>query len=347
MERDTELTQLVHDLTGMVVTTAGENRLGDAEVRRVLAFVSQVIQVVEQAFQDVLTLMLDIQYLDQSELGAGRLIELRKRVELLTARSYYRDAAEICSRLKHLRENFDEFIKPSVRGLSGFNEWRGVFGLIEEREGRIVMLMQHTAHEISQLLDKADEGQLSAARTRAGHSADQLRGLLAELHGLNGKILGLSGRSGFLELTRDRNELRREVNLMVDARDQSITHGPRVSVGNGNTFQHEFVVAGSIHDSFNRAKDTSDQELRAKLQELCKHVEQMTKQLSEETTSQVTQDLSTFVAEVSRDKPRRKWYELSGEGLIEAAKTCAGMASPVVKTVKEILSLLAIATEQV
>jgi hypothetical protein len=325
----------------MVATTTGQNNLADAEVRRVLSFVSQVIQVIEQAFQDVLTLMLDIQYLDQSELSAGRLIELRKRVDLLTARSYYRDAAEICSRLKHLRENFDQFIRPSVQGLRGFDDWRGVFGLIEEREGRIIMLIEHTAREIGHLLDEADSGSLSTVRTKAAHSADELRGLLAELHDLNGRILGLSGRSGYLELTRDRNELRREVNLMIDARDQSVTHGPRVSVGNGNTFQRDFVVAGSIQESFNRAQDVSDGELRKKLEELCNHVEKMTSDLPQETAAQVAQDLSTFVAEASKEKPRRKWYELSGDGLIEAAKACAGMASPVIKSVKEILAFLA------
>ena len=244
MTRETELTKFVQEIRGMVRTTAADATLNDAEVRRILSFVSQVIQVVEQAFHDVLTLMLDIQYMDQSGLNSSRLHELRKRVDLLTARSYYRDAAEICSRLKHLRENFDEFIRPSVSRLQGFDDWRGIFWLIEEREGRIIRLIESAAHEIGHLLDEANAGRVAIARSTATDKVEELRGLLGELHNLNGRILGLSGRAGYLELTQNRNQLRQEVNFMIDDRDQSISYGPRVSVGNGNEFQREFIVAG-------------------------------------------------------------------------------------------------------
>ena len=66
----------------------------------------------------------------------------------------------------------------------------------------------------------------------------------------------------------------------------------------------------------------------------------MVKELSNEKQKEVGQDLSSFVAEVTKESPRRKWYELSAEGLIEAAKACAGMASPIIATVQEVLKLL-------
>ena len=295
MTRETELTKSVQEIMGMVRTTAADATLNDAEVRRILSFVSQVIQVVEQAFHDVLTLMLDIQYMDQSGLNSSRLHELRKRVDLLTARSYYRDAAEICSRLKHLRENFDEFIRPSVSRLQGFDDWRGIFWLIEEREGRIIRLIESAAHEIGHLLDEANAGRVAIARSTATDKVEELRGLLGELHNLNGRILGLSGRAGYLELTQNRNQLRQEVNFMIDDRDQSISYGPRVSVGNGNEFQREFIVAGSIQDSFNHAQQASDKDLRINLESLCKQFEQLSQTMPRDVADQVTQDLSTFV----------------------------------------------------
>lgn len=341
MPNGQELTDLVRQLTSMVQVTASDRSLGDAEVRRVLSFISQVIQVVEQAFQDVLTLLLDIQYLSEPELQSGHIIDLRKRVDLLTARSYYRDAAEICSRLRHLRENYDEFIRPSVQQLQGFSDWQGVFWLIEEREGRIIMLIEQTAREIARLLDEADSGQLSNARSMAAKGVEELRQLLAELHNLNGRILGLSGQAGFLELTRNRSQLRNEVNVMIDGRDQSVTFGSRVNVGNGNTI-HNLIVAEMIQDSFNRANEASNSDIKEKLQTLCQQVEEMSKGLPKDIAVEISNDLSTFVNEVAKDQPRKKWYELSADGLVEAAKTCAGMASPVINTVKEILALLAL-----
>ena len=85
---------------------------------------------------------------------------------------------------------------------------------------------------------------------------------------------------------------------------------------------------GSIQDSFNHAQQASDKDLRINLESLCKQVEQLSQTMPRDVADQVTQDLSTFVMEVTKEQPRRKWYELSAEGLIEAAKSCAGMASP-------------------
>ena len=130
------------------------------------------------------------------------------------------------------------------------------------------------------------------------------------------------------------------MNIHVDQRDQSTTHGHRVSVGSGNTFSGDFVVANSIQDSFKRAGEASSSELRLHLEQLCAEVESLAHTLPKATATQLSQDLSTLVTEASKPRPRRKWYELSAEGLVEAAKTCAGMASPIIKTVKAILALL-------
>lgn len=107
MARDIPLDQLVQDIGGMVEAAATHAPMEDVAVRRTLSFLSQVILVVEQAFQDVLTVLIEVQFLDKDSAQDGRLDEVRRRVALLTARSHYRDAAEICSRLKHLHENYD------------------------------------------------------------------------------------------------------------------------------------------------------------------------------------------------------------------------------------------------
>ena len=67
-------------------------------------------------------MLVDIQYLDEDALGRGQIVELQKRVDLLTSRSFYRDAAEICSRLKHLHENFGQFVRRKVQSIPGFSD---------------------------------------------------------------------------------------------------------------------------------------------------------------------------------------------------------------------------------
>jgi hypothetical protein len=234
MEQTERLVELVTEIDRIVDTAVSDPTLEDADSRRLLRFISQVIQVVEQAFQDVLSLLIEIKLLQESDLHSSKMVELRKNAELLTSRSYYRDAAEICSRLKHLRANFDEFIRPSVSHLPNFSDWQGVFGLIEHREGRIIMLVEQSVYEISDLLDRVDSGNLDSVKNNANQYAEELRSLLKELRELTNRILGFSGHAGFLELTTNRSELQREVKLMVD---KSITHGHRVSMGTGNTFK--------------------------------------------------------------------------------------------------------------
>lgn len=234
--------------------------------------------------------------------------ELRKQVDLLTARSFYRDAAEICSRLKHLRQQFDEYIRPSIRHLPDFSGWDGVLGLIEDREGRIIMLIDHTAREMSSILENVRESTLAEAIHSASQTGEQLRVLLSELHELNGKILGYSGATGFIELTRDRSELQKELKIMVDQRDLSITHGHRVQVGGRSAFYGDFVVGTTIQDSFNQITQSSARDdLKQKLELLCSQVQEMTRILSPHKQREVAQDLSSFIAEATKEAPRRKW----------------------------------------
>jgi hypothetical protein len=118
--------------------------------------------------------------------------------------------------------------------------------------------------------------------------------------------------------------------------DKSIT----TTVGNGNEFHGNFVV-GHIQNSFNQISDSNAApDVRRKLELLCTQVSDMVKNLSEEKQKEISQDLSSFIAEATKPEPRRKWFELSAEGLLAAAKACAGIASPVISTVKEVLALV-------
>jgi hypothetical protein len=339
MKTNQQFAELVEQIDRMVETVTTTPSLSDSELRRVLRFLSQMIQVVEQAFQDVLTLLIEIKYLNATDLGLPKIIDLQKQIDLLTARSYYRDAAEICSRLKHLRMDFDEYVRPAVLDLPDFTGWRGVLGLIEDREGRIIMLIENTARQMADMLGTLDQHTLPKARHAASQSVEELRGLLSELHELNGRILGYSGATGFIELTRDRRELEREVQIMIDKRDQSVTHGHRVHVGDRNAGQ--IVVGTTIQDSFNRAaQSNATDELKKKVELLCSQVQVLSETLPSRKQHEIAQDLSTLVTEATKESPRRPWYELSANGLIEAAKACAGLSSPIIATVKEILSLL-------
>ena len=150
-----------------------------------------------------------------------------------------------------------------------------MLGLIEDREGRIIILIQATARELESLLASLVSETLPAVNAMASRNAERLRSLLSELHDLNGRILGYSGRVGLLELTRDRHQLEREIQIMIDKRDQSVTHGHRVSIGDHNSVG-QLIVSTSIQGSFNKIENATDNsQLQQSLKLLCTQVQEL------------------------------------------------------------------------
>lgn len=101
------------------------------------------------------------------------------------------------------------------------------------------------------------------------------------------------------------------------------------------------VTAENIQNSFNKvASSDAGENLRDSLSKLAHQVAQLAKELPPDKAEHVSKDLESLTSEALSKAPRRKWYELSAEGLQEAAKTVAGMAEPVTEAVKAVLALL-------
>jgi hypothetical protein len=118
----------------------------------------------------------------------------------------------------------------------------------------------------------------------------------------------------------------------------------KIHFGDHATIHGDFTVATAekIENSFNKAAAAdAPGELKAKLEELARAVAEMTRELPPEKAEEAARDLETLTEEATSENPRRRWYELSAEGLVEAAKAVGESAGPVIKTVKAILALLA------
>jgi len=115
-----------------------------------------------------------------------------------------------------------------------------------------------------------------------------------------------------------------------------------VSIGDGAVIHGNFVVANSIKDSFN-AIDSADlpQGLKKSLKELSIAVGKMSEKLNKDDAEKAAQDLQTLVSEATSKKPRRKWWELSIEGLKEAAKNIGDVGKPVIELTAQVAVLLA------
>lgn len=191
---------LVRELNDLTETALLRARLEPPDLRRVLAFTAKVSQVADQAFQDVLAVLIEVKYLAASDLRPDRIRDVRKQVELLTARSRFRDAEEICSRLHHLGDQYQSQIAPLLAGVTDTHSWQGVFGLINEHEGRLIMLVHQTVSDLGRRLARVNVDSLASLVHYADERIGAVRRGIDELRSLSNRILGLSGVPGLLEL---------------------------------------------------------------------------------------------------------------------------------------------------
>jgi hypothetical protein len=80
--------------------------------------------------------------------------------------------------------------------------------------------------------------------------------------------------------------------------------------------------------------------MKEALKELTAKVAELAKQLPPDKAEPVSKDLLALTSEAVSKEPRKAWYELSANGLLEAAKTVAEMTGPVTTAVKAVLALL-------
>ena len=117
--------------------------------------------------------------------------------------------------------------------------------------------------------------------------------------------------------------------------DQSTTIGPRMQGDIINS-----TLTNTLTAINNFAQSGAKPELASELQKLAAQTEELIKHLSPAKAKEAASDLATLTEQATSEAPRRKWYELSGEGLIDAAKTVAAMTDPITETVKKVLALL-------
>ncbi|MGE5340861.1 MAG: COR domain-containing protein [Candidatus Omnitrophota bacterium] len=130
------------------------------------------------------------------------------------------------------------------------------------------------------------------------------------------------------------------INIYVN-KQQEIGKMINVQVGNVTMNNGDFVVAENIKNSFNKVESSNvNVELKELLKALTESVAKMSEQLTPESAQNVSEDLNTFNNEATKDKPRKKWWELSAAGIKDAAISVGKLGGSVIKILEEIIPIL-------
>jgi hypothetical protein len=193
-----------------------------------------------------------------------------------------------------------------------------------ERQEYSGMPQSELLQAAEEIQDSVTEGELTAIRLR--------------LQPLRRSVL-----TAVEKFSKDRGSV--ETMIVVEEGGQFVMSQNQQNVnvsGTGNTLGDVTQIVGStITNSLNRVKQSdAPDDLKAKLLDLGKLVEQLVAKAPPEAQEQAAKSLDVLTKEATSKKPDRRWYEVSGEGLIEAAKTVADMAAPITTAVKAVLALL-------
>lgn len=117
-----------------------------------------------------------------------------------------------------------------------------------------------------------------------------------------------------------------------------------IEIGNNNTISAPLVIADSIENSFNAlSSETNDDKVQQLLKKLLESINEVAKQIpsdQDEEVATLARDAETLVREATSQNPRRQWYEVSIEGLKQAAINIGSVATPVLDIVKQLTAVL-------
>jgi hypothetical protein len=101
------------------------------------------------------------------------------------------------------------------------------------------------------------------------------------------------------------------------------------------------ITTGKGHKVTSTTTVGQSPELDQRLDELRALVETLAARLPPAKAAAVRDDLDGLTAQAKSEKPTKKWYEVSADGLIEAANSVVGMAEPVTKAVNAVVKIIA------
>jgi hypothetical protein len=191
--------QLATEVSTIAQTAFDTRETKPTEASGVLKFISQLVQVVDDALGEVMATLIDFKYVTPDDLRSGWPARTAALEKLLTGRSY-RAAADICDRLRELERRYDQIVAPIVADVSDVANWSGVFTLLQQHEGGIVTLVDQTVVDLLAMCETATEADLPTIRSKATLRVEEIRAALSTLRAVRSSILGLSGSPGMLEL---------------------------------------------------------------------------------------------------------------------------------------------------
>jgi hypothetical protein len=207
------LETLIESLNSTVnVAVTSAEYVGSDSLRKLLTLVSTVSLEVQNSFSQILAILIKLKYISSRE-------EIRKILRDFDYHRYgfgNRQDVLYCYRLRELCESYQSLVLPELvkANLEDLESWLRVFFEFEHLPGSVLNIERVAYEELRSLLQELERNEqperqdYEVVKEKSTAYIVNLNNSLAELQVLNNKILGLSGRTGFLELVNDPERLK-------------------------------------------------------------------------------------------------------------------------------------------
>jgi hypothetical protein len=111
--------------------------------------------------------------------------------------------------------------------------------------------------------------------------------------------------------------------------------------GSGNIVNVAEFISGVTNTVNSNLKDAPvDDQVKTLVKELTDQIAAIAPKADPKLTQRMGGDLQTLTSEMKQEEPRRKWYEMSLDGLKEAAVAVGELAAPIMTTIGKLTPLL-------
>ncbi len=114
-----------------------------------------------------------------------------------------------------------------------------------------------------------------------------------------------------------------------------------ITLNDGSSITGNINIASIIKDSFNTIHESDiDHEIKSKAEELTKQISEASTKIDDEIAATMSRDVKSLSDEITSSNPRNKWYNLSLEGIKEAAEKIGEIGKPILETVSLLVPIL-------
>ncbi len=152
-------------------------------------------------------------------------------------------------------------------------------------------------------------------------------------------------RKGFGQISTIQVRDKGTLNFSYQGEVKNMTKQEKViKIGKEAKISAPVVIADTIENSFNTLMDSKlDDNLEQLLDQLLKEINEVNKKVPQDKAEEaeaMARDAEALVKEATSSKPRKRWYEVSLDGLKQAAINIGEIADPIMAIVKKLTPLL-------